>query len=83
MCPRKVIGIPDAMNVIGDCPIAVVKGSSQKSLARKCTAFELSDRGQSILTENGFIPVKPAAEGKSGPQSSRWWLLTVGTGRCR
>lgn len=60
----KVVGIPDEMNVIGDYPIAVVKGGSQKALAREFMAFMLSDRGQSILAENGFIPVRPPAEGK-------------------
>jgi len=59
----EVIGIPDEMNVIGGYPIAVVKGSSQKVLAREFIAFMLSGRGQSILAQNGFIPVKPPAGG--------------------
>lgn len=60
----KVIDIPDEVNVVGDYVIAVVKGSSQKTLAREFMAFMLSDKGQSLLAENGFIRAKPPADGK-------------------
>jgi len=59
-----VVDIPDEVNVIGDYPIAVLKSSAQKALAREFMAFILSDKGQGLLAENGLIPAKPPAQGK-------------------
>jgi molybdate transport system substrate-binding protein len=59
-----VIDIPDEVNVIADYPIAVVKKSTQKALAREFMAFILSDKGQELLAKNGLIAAKPPAKGE-------------------
>lgn len=60
----KVIDIPDEVNVIADYPIAVMTGSSQQALAQQFVAFMMSEQGQRLLAENGFIPVSPPSKGK-------------------
>jgi len=60
----KVIDIPDEVNVIADYPLAVITGSSQQALAQQFVAFILSEQGQKLLAENGFIPVSPPSKGK-------------------
>lgn len=49
--------IPDEYNVVASYPIAVVKTSKHADLAEQYVEFVLSDKGQSILKQYGFIPV--------------------------
>jgi molybdate transport system substrate-binding protein len=46
--------IPDAQNVIGDYPIAVLKSAQNQAGAVAFIDFVLSTDGQSILTAAGF-----------------------------
>jgi molybdate transport system substrate-binding protein len=52
------IAIPDAYNVIAEYPVAVTAEASEADIARAFIDFLLSDRGQAILTDAGFIGVK-------------------------
>lgn len=49
------VSIPDDQNVSTDYPIAPVAGGSSPELAQRFIDFVLSDVGQSILAEHGFI----------------------------
>jgi len=60
----RVIDIPDNVNVIADYPIAILKGSDEKSLAGEFVSFMLSQHGQRMLAENGFIPISPPSTSK-------------------
>lgn len=50
----RTIEIPDQFNVIAAYPIAMIKGSSNPSLAQKFIDAVLSTEGQAILREYGF-----------------------------
>lgn len=52
----KVDGVAPAKagEVVNEYPIAVLKGSSNQSVARAFVAFVLSDAGRSILARHGF-----------------------------
>lgn len=52
------IDIPDALNVVAVYPLAVVAGSQQADLAQAFVDMVLSDDGQAILAEYGFLPVQ-------------------------
>ncbi len=52
------IAIPDAYNVIAEYPVAVTAEASEADIAHAFIDFLLSDQGQAILTEAGFIGVK-------------------------
>lgn len=51
----KTIEIPDEYNVLASYPIAVISDTEQAELARAFVDFVLSDTGQAILRERGFI----------------------------
>jgi molybdate transport system substrate-binding protein len=51
------IDIPDDLNVIASYPISAVSDSSLPGLANAFVGFVLSQSGQTILSEFGFIPV--------------------------
>jgi molybdate transport system substrate-binding protein len=51
-----LIEIPDAVNVIAQYPIAVTADAGAAGLAQAFIDFVLSDAGQSILQEYGFLP---------------------------
>ena len=50
------IAIPDDQNVIASYPIATLTGSKYPDDARAFMDFVLSDGGQKVLAENGFLP---------------------------
>ncbi|MBE9565997.1 MAG: molybdate ABC transporter substrate-binding protein [Proteobacteria bacterium] len=58
----RVIDIPDTVNVIADYPIAVLRNTRQRPLAREFVQFIMSPQGQQLLAHHGFIPVQPPAE---------------------
>jgi molybdate transport system substrate-binding protein len=60
----KVLTIPDELIVIAEYPMAVVAQSRQKALAQTFISFVTSERGQALLAEYGFLPVKPARPGR-------------------
>ena len=49
------VSIPDAQNVTGTYPIAVLQQSSNRKAARAFVAYVLSTRGQLTLQEFGFL----------------------------
>ena len=49
------VSIPDAQNVTGTYPIAVLRESSNRKAARAFVAYVLSTRGQLTLQEFGFL----------------------------
>ena len=51
------VAIPDALNVIADYPIAVVKDSKHEDLAKDWVDLVLSPAGQQVLAKHGFTPV--------------------------
>lgn len=51
------IEIPDSENVVGDFPIALLKGGDNPDLARTFLAFVLSPAGQGIFERLGFESV--------------------------
>lgn len=51
------IAIPEALNVVADYQIAVVKDSQHAQLAQAWIEMVLSPMGQRILAEYGYIPV--------------------------
>ncbi len=50
--------IPEALNIIAKYPIAGIKASANQVLAQKFIDFVLSDEGQQILEENGFLKAR-------------------------
>ncbi len=50
--------IPEALNVIAKYPIAGIMASANPGLAQKFIDFVLSDQGQQILEDNGFLKAK-------------------------
>jgi molybdate transport system substrate-binding protein len=54
------IAIPAELNVTASYPIAPLKGSAQPALAQAFVDFILSEDGQAILAEHGFLPVEPS-----------------------
>jgi molybdate transport system substrate-binding protein len=50
--------IPPALNVIAQYPIAGTRVSANPGLAQKFIEFVLSDSGQQILEDNGFLKAK-------------------------
>lgn len=57
-----MIPIPDAFNTLAVYPIGIIKDSAQAELAQDFVDFVLSEQGQAILAEWGFIPIKALAE---------------------
>ncbi len=54
--------IPDELNTVAAYPIAITNDTRQPELAQQFVDFVLSDAGQAILVEWGFIPIaSPAA----------------------
>jgi molybdate transport system substrate-binding protein len=51
------IEIPDALNQIANYPIAVTADAGNAEVAQAFIAYVLSDAGQAVLEEQGFIPV--------------------------
>jgi molybdate transport system substrate-binding protein len=50
--------IPEALNILANYPIAVVKTSANPELAQKFVDFVLSAEGQQILEKNGFLKAR-------------------------
>jgi molybdate transport system substrate-binding protein len=50
--------IPEALNIIAKYPIAGIKASANPGLAQKFINFVLSDQGQLILEDNGFLKAR-------------------------
>lgn len=59
------IAIPDEVNVRATYPIALLNDSAQPQAANDVLDFILSETGQAILEEWGFIPVNTYEEPKS------------------
>ena len=55
----SVLAIPPARNIMASYPIAVVRGSPAKDLARRFIDFVRSPEGQKLLREHGFQPIAP------------------------
>lgn len=53
----QVIEIPENLNVLAAYPIAILEGSQNPELARQWVDLVLSDEGQGVLEEYGFIAV--------------------------
>ncbi len=51
-----VLEIPDVLNVIAEYPIAVIQDSKQAALAQEFVAMVLSEAGQALLAQSGFLP---------------------------
>jgi len=65
--------IPDEFNTIATYPIAVVDDASQPELAQRFVDFVLSDAGQDILVEWGFISIRESdrsAKEESEPETT-------------
>jgi molybdate transport system substrate-binding protein len=52
------IEIPDAANVIAVYPIAVTTDANEPETARAFIDFVLSEEGQSVLQDFGFLPIE-------------------------
>ena len=51
------IAIPDALNTVARYPLATIADSENPALAQAFMEYILSDAGQTILADYGFIPV--------------------------
>lgn len=51
----EIVEIPAEQNVVADYPIAVVAGSGDTEVARAFMAYVLSDEGQAVLADAGFL----------------------------
>jgi molybdate transport system substrate-binding protein len=54
-----VVSIPPEMNVIAEYPIAAIAGGPHPQLAREWVAFVMSDAGQRLLRDAGFLAPAP------------------------
>lgn len=52
----ETISIPDGQNVVASYPIAVLKGAPNAAGAKEFVAYVLSQRGQRVLADAGFLP---------------------------
>ena len=52
----RIVEIPENVNVIATYPIAAVSESQNPELARAWVDLVLSEEGQRVLKENGFLP---------------------------
>jgi molybdate transport system substrate-binding protein len=52
----RLIPIPDSLNAIAEYPIGVLAHSHNLPLAKDFVATVVSDKGQAILKEHGFLP---------------------------
>ena len=57
----SVVTIPSELNIIARYPIAVVKGAPHPVLGQQWVSLILSERGQTVLQDSGFI-VAPASK---------------------
>jgi molybdate transport system substrate-binding protein len=55
----SVVTIPPELNIIAEYPIAIVRGALHPVLSQQWVSLILSERGQTILRDSGFI-VAPA-----------------------
>ena len=53
--------IPDALNVIAAYPIAPIQDSPNAALAQEFINLVLSEGGQALLAQHGFVPVQAAS----------------------
>lgn len=51
----SVVTIPPELNVIAKYPIAIVKGTPHPALSQQWVSLILSERGQAILRDSGFM----------------------------
>lgn len=51
-----MLEIPDELNVIASYPIAITEDSKQAALAQEFVAMVLSEAGQALLAQSGFLP---------------------------
>lgn len=54
-----IVPVPPEMNVIAEYPIAAVAGGPHPQLARAWVAFVVSDQGQRLLRDAGFLAPTP------------------------
>jgi ABC-type molybdate transport system substrate-binding protein len=54
----QYVEIPSSVNTIGTFGIAVIKDTTNRDLAVKYVNFWLSDEGQKLLADNGFVSIK-------------------------
>jgi molybdate transport system substrate-binding protein len=64
----RVIEIPNAYNVVASYPIAVLEEASNEEAARRFVELVLSDIGQRLLGEHGFVPVRAPPSARRGRQ---------------
>jgi len=57
----RTFDIPDQYNVLASYPIALVKGTKNQEAAAAFISLVLSDEGQRVLSQNGFLPATTAA----------------------
>ena len=50
------VDLPDSQNVTATYPIATVKASKSQDKAQAFMDLVLSDRGQQVLEQHGFLP---------------------------
>jgi molybdate transport system substrate-binding protein len=53
---RKIV-IPDSLNVTAEYPIAAVRDSKSARIAKEFIDYVLSEQGQTILRQFGFLPI--------------------------
>jgi molybdate transport system substrate-binding protein len=53
----RILGIPDAANVVATYPVAVLKEARYPALARELVAFLLSPEGQRLLERFGLMGI--------------------------
>lgn len=70
--------IPDVFNTVATYPIAVVNDSQQPQLADRFVDFVLSDAGQDILVEWGFVSVRIPELGITVPVPTDGTLIVEG-----
>ena len=52
----ETVSIPDAQNVVASYPIAVLKGAPNAAGTKEFVAYVLSQPGQRVLADAGFLP---------------------------
>jgi len=63
----RAFKIPDDYNVVARYPIAVLKGSRKTEAAQAFVDLVLSEEGQRVLQQHGFLPAQPAEPAATRP----------------
>jgi len=83
----RIVDIPEGVNVIATYPIAAASASQNPQLAQAWVDLVLSEEGQRVLEENGFLPAGRSRGETDRTGSAAWpwqrWPCSRGSSACR